>query len=64
MTDNPKCTICGNENMAEIHYGFPTPVMVDRARKEQIALGGFNNGGYTHYCYSCNETHPPTEWPE
>lgn len=63
MTINPKCTICGNENMAEIKYGFPTPTMIERAKLEIIALGGLNDNGYSHYCYSCNETFPPTQWP-
>jgi hypothetical protein len=62
MTDSPKCTFCGNDNMAEIKYGYPTPVMIERARQELIALGGIKDVGYTHYCYSCNETFPPTEW--
>jgi hypothetical protein len=58
MTDNPKCLFCGNEKLAEIKYGYPTPIMIDRARKEEIALGGLNNVGFTHYCYSCNEVYP------
>lgn len=63
MTNIPKCAFCGNENMAEVKYGFPTPVMIERAKQELIALGGLYNHGITHYCYSCNETFPPTEWP-
>jgi len=63
MNTNPKCTLCGNENMAEVKYGFPTPVMIERAKQEIIALGGLNDYGVTHYCYSCNETFPASEWP-
>jgi hypothetical protein len=62
MIDSPKCTFCGNDNMAEIKYGYPTPIMIERAKQEIIALGGIKDVGYTHYCYSCNETFPPTEW--
>ena len=64
MNNDMKCTFCGSESMAEIKYGFPTPTMIERAREELIALGGLNNYGATHYCYGCNETYPPSEWPE
>lgn len=48
------CSNCG-AHMAPIIYGFPTPEMLDAARKELIALGGLKSGGATHYCYSCQE---------
>ena len=52
------CPICGNGEMAPILYGYPTPKWIDLAKLEKIALGGPNDVGYTHYCYSCNETYP------
>lgn len=57
-----KC-ICGNESPAPIQYGNPTPIMIERAKEEKIALGGIYEMEYTHYCYSCNDTIPPTVWP-
>ena len=52
------CTLCGDNNMAPIIYGYPTPEMVDLARQDIVALGGCNvsSDSPTHYCYSCHET--------
>jgi hypothetical protein len=58
-----KCTVCGNEKLAPILYGYPTPKWIEMAKLEQVALGGTNNVGFTHYCYSCNEVHPPFNSP-
>lgn len=51
------CPSCHDSNMAPIIYGFPTPEMIDLARKDMVALGGLNfvPDGPTHYCYSCHE---------
>jgi hypothetical protein len=49
MTNTIKCAFCGNDNMAEVKYGFPTPVMIERAKQELIALGGLYDQGITHY---------------
>lgn len=53
-----KCPLCGENNMAPIIYGYPTPELVELARKDMVALGGcvVSPDNPTHYCYSCNET--------
>lgn len=63
MTENIKCVGCGNPELVPIQYGFPTPTLIERAKREEIALGGTYNHGYTHYCYKCHETFPATEYP-
>jgi len=52
------CPHCNANDMAPIIYAFPTPELVDLARKDIIALGGTNvhPDNPTHYCYVCHET--------
>jgi hypothetical protein len=54
--------MCDKE-LVKVVYGLPTPIMIQRAKNEEIALGGLDNQKYTQYCYACNETVPPTIWP-
>ena len=58
LEEELSCPACGSNKMAPILYGYPTPKWIDMAKLEQVALGGLSNVGYTHYCYSCNETYP------
>lgn len=50
-----KCPAC-QTSLAPIIYGFANPDLVDLARKEIIALGGFKTQLDNRYCYSCHET--------
>jgi hypothetical protein len=56
------CPVCDG-SLVKVVYGYPTPTMLQRARNEEIALGGLDNQGYDYYCYRCNDTAPPTIWP-
>lgn len=50
------CTNC-NHDLVNVVYGYPTPRLIDMARKEGVALGGMLKGSArpTHYCYGCHE---------
>lgn len=58
-----KCNICGNQEMVEIWYGFPTWKEIDLARQDKLVLGGPIKKEYTHYCFQCQETHPQINVP-
>ena len=55
------CPTCNND-LVKVVYGYPTPTMIERAKNEEIALGGCEPLEYPFYCYTCNDTVPPTEY--
>lgn len=59
-----KCPICTHK-LVNVVYGYPKPDMVERARNEEIALGGIlkHLDMPTHYCYGCHETYPVSQTP-
>lgn len=55
MNNCPNC----NHELVNVVYGFPTPKLIEMAKTEGIALGGFKatKDTPTHYCYGCHETY-------
>lgn len=49
------CSMCNQFFMVPIIYGYPSPQLIDAARKDEIVLGGPSRKEYTHYCLHCNE---------
>lgn len=47
--------MCNQFFMVPIIYGYPSPQLIDAARRDEIVLGGPNRKEYTHYCLHCNE---------
>lgn len=58
-----KCPHC-NEPMVAIVYGFPSMEMIERAKRDEIVLGGMPKPfdfKPTHYCHGCQEQYPESE---
>ena len=50
--------------MVDVVYGFPTLEMIEKAKNDEIVLGGTPRPGDfkpTHYCYECQEQYPQSE---
>ena len=59
------CTIC-NEPMAPVIYGYPSMDMIEKAKRDEIVLGGIPSPNVfrpSHYCYACQEQYPMPQDP-
>lgn len=49
------CKLC-NSVLLEVVYGLPTPEMIEKAKRDEVVLGGYYKPfGPTHYCLQCQE---------
>ena len=57
------CPLCSYP-MVDVVYGFPTMEMIERAKNDEIVLGGVPKPfdfKPTHFCYDCLEQYPQNE---
>ena len=57
------CPLC-SQPMVDVVYGFPTMEMIDRAKRDEIVLGGTPKSidfKPTHFCLDCLEQYPQNE---
>lgn len=50
-----KCPHC-NSKLVDIIYGRPNSIMMEKAKKKEVFLGGciVEKNNPTYYCYQCN----------
>jgi hypothetical protein len=54
------CPLCNNP-LVDVVYGFPTMDMIEKAKNDEIVLGGTPRAfdfKPTHYCLECQEQYP------
>ncbi len=54
------CPLCNNP-LVDVVYGFPTMDMIEKAKRDEIVLGGTPKAfdfKPTHYCLECQEQYP------